>query len=327
MASRRDYAQFLQLYDPTNDGTFTLVSVNGGQNNESTAQTEGSLDSQWSTVLGATGSHFYSIGNDGGSNNTWFEDELVAFGNYLSSVDVPPSSIATTWGMSEQTVTKPYATRICNEFMKAGCRGVTVLFSSGDLGVGRHPGCERFENHFPASCPYVTAVGATQFHSNGSETAPVAFASGGGFSDFFTTPDYQRIDVSKYIHNYIPSSYNGKYNANGRAYPDVALIGVNVPIITNGFHGMDGGTSASTPMWSGLISQINDYRATIGKPTLGFLNPRLYSDHKVRAALNDITQGSNPGCGTAGFSAQVGWDPVTGLGTMDFAKLRAALQC
>ena len=44
---------------------------------------------------------------------------------------------------------------------------------------------------------------------------------------------------------------------------------------------------------------------------LGFLNPWLYSDevHIVKG-LNDIIAGSNPGCGTQGFKAREGWDPV-----------------
>ncbi|KAJ3999557.1 hypothetical protein F5050DRAFT_1804868 [Lentinula boryana] len=41
-------------------------------------------------------------------------------------------------------------------------------------------------------------------------------------------------------------------------------------------------------------------------------------------AFFDITTGSNPGCETPGFSAEVGWDPVTGLGTPNFAALLAA---
>jgi tripeptidyl-peptidase-1 len=37
--------------------------------------------------------------------------------------------------------------------------------------------------------------------------------------------------------------------------------------------------------------------------------------------FNDITQGSNPGCGTQGFSAAKGWDPVTGLGTPNYPEM------
>jgi hypothetical protein len=45
---------------------------------------------------------------------------------------------------------------------------------------------------------------------------------------------------------------------------------------------------------------LNDARISAGKCPLGFLNPFLYS--KGYAALNDITEGQNPGCGTNGFN-------------------------
>jgi tripeptidyl-peptidase-1 len=51
---------------------------------------------------------------------------------------------------------------------------------------------------------------------------------------------------------------------------------------------------------------------------VGFVNPVLYAHPEV---FNDITQGSNPGCGTQGFSAAKGWDPVTGLGTPNYGAL------
>ena len=57
-----------------------------------------------------------------------------------------------------------------------------------------------------------------------------------------------------------------------------------------------------------IISLLNDYLLSQGKPALGFLNPWLYSGGLV--GLNDITYGSNPGCNTRGFSAVPGWDPV-----------------
>ena len=37
--------------------------------------------------------------------------------------------------------------------------------------------------------------------------------------------------------------------------------------------------------------------------------------------FNDITNGTNPGCGTDGFPTATGWDPVTGLGTVKFPQL------
>jgi hypothetical protein len=39
-------------------------------------------------------------------------------------------------------------------------------------------------------------------------------------------------------------------------------------------------------------------------------------------SLNNVSSGSNPGCGTSGFSAVEGWDPVTSFGKPDFLKLQ-----
>jgi tripeptidyl-peptidase I len=84
------------------------------------------------------------------------------------------------------------------------------------------------------------------------------------------------------------------------------------------------GTSASSPTIAGIFSLLNDYRISLGKPPLGFLNPILYTN--LTTAFNDITSGSNPGCSTNGFTTKAGWDPVTGFGTPDFAKLQAIVK-
>ena len=59
---------------------------------------------------------------------------------------------------------------------------------------------------------------------------------------------------------------------------------------------------------AGIISLLNDYLISKGKPPLGFLNPWLYGGGLE--GLSDIISGSNPGCGTEGFPAIAGWDPV-----------------
>ena len=51
---------------------------------------------------------------------------------------------------------------------------------------------------------------------------------------------------------------------------------------------------------------------------VGFLNPILYANPSV---CNDITSGSN-----IDYDAKPGWDPCTGLGSPDGAKLLLALQ-
>ncbi len=78
------------------------------------------------------------------------------------------------------------------------------------------------------------------------------------------------------------------------------------------------GTSASSPTVGSIITLINGARIAVGKKPLGFLNPWIYSNPWM---LNDITNGTNPGCGTQGFSAVAGWDPVTGYGTPDTLKM------
>jgi hypothetical protein len=66
--------------------------------------------------------------------------------------------------------------------------------------------------------------------------------------------------------------------------------------------------STSLQTVAGVISLLNDYLLSTNRPALGFLNPLLYGE--ALPGINDITSGSNPGCGTGGFSAIAGWDPV-----------------
>ncbi|CEJ95160.1 hypothetical protein VHEMI10658 [[Torrubiella] hemipterigena] len=230
---------------------------------------------------------------------------MMTLASYLATADDIPAVISSSYSAPESILTQKYSERTCNDFMKAGARGVTILFSSGDQGV-----------------------------SGTTEVASRAFHSGGGFSDIFNTPEYQKADVEAYLRNHVPASYDGKFDKTGRAYPDIALMAERIPCIgptpsrNNSYPTQPDvvlGTSASSPIVAGLLSQMNDYRATLKLPMLGFINPRLYNDPKVHAALNDITSGRNRGCGTNGFSAEKGWDPVTGLGSLNFAKLRAAL--
>jgi tripeptidyl-peptidase-1 len=80
-----------------------------------------------------------------------------------------------------------------------------------------------------------------------------------------------------------------------------------------------GGTSASAPIFASIINLLNEERLEQGKGPLGFLNPTIYKHPEV---FNDITVGGNPGCGTQGFPAAKGWDPVTGVGTPNYTKMR-----
>lgn len=89
------------------------------------------------------------------------------------------------------------------------------------------------------------------------------------------------------------------------------------------------GTSASSPVVAGMVSLVNAERRAAGNSTLGWLNPVLYSLYP--AFVNDITSGDNKclsaghSCCDQGFYATVGWDPASGLGSIDFDKFRKTL--
>lgn len=147
------------------------------------------------------------------------------------------------------------------------------------------------------------------------------YYSGGGFSNVFGLPDYQKDAVTNYLTTY-PPPYDGTvYNnsGNARAYPDVAALGLKLATVyLNRTLGV-GGTSASAPIVASIVNLLNEERLNAGKGPIGFLNPVFYAHPD---AFNDVTTGSNPGCGTDGFATAPGWDPVTGLGTPNYAKLK-----
>ena len=93
------------------------------------------------------------------------------------------------------------------------------------------------------------------------------------------------------------------YKINFQAYPDVAAQGDNFKIFLKGKAILIGGTSCAAPTFTGFVSLLNDARLKAGLPSLGFLNPFLYS--KGFKGLNDITIGHNSGCGTQGFNVSI----------------------
>jgi len=144
------------------------------------------------------------------------------------------------------------------------------------------------------------------------------YYSGGGFSNIFSAPKYQSQAVSNYLTNFPPPYGDDIYNKTGRAYPDIAAVSLNLSIVYDGRVMLQAGTSMSTPIVGSIVTLLNEARMARGKKPIGFLNPILYANPE---AFNDITEGGNPGCGTDGFAARPGWDPVTGLGTPIYPKL------
>ncbi|KAI0649097.1 subtilisin-like protein [Trametes meyenii] len=230
-----------------------------------------------------------------------------------------------------------YMQRQCTELGKISMMGVTFLFASGDNGVASNgdnlclssngtavPGPGNFLPNFPSTCPYVTAVGATQVDPGKSvhdpESATSPFGSGGGFSNVFPRPKFQHRQVEAYLKRLGNRVAPGLFNASGRGIPDVSANGFPTAVVIDQNYTLAGGTSASTPVFGAILTAVNDARLAHGRGPVGWINPAIYS-HWFADAFHDITNGTNPGCGTDGFPALPGWDPVTGLGTPDFPKL------
>ncbi|KAJ7189013.1 tripeptidyl peptidase A [Mycena filopes] len=254
-------------------------------------------------------------------------EPYLDFIDYLLGLEDPPTVITTSYGDDEQTVPKDYADAVCQGFAKLGARGVSVLFSSGDQGLGTDdlPTCiantgnnaSTFLPVFPASCPYVTTVGETV---GLPQTA--SFASGAGFSSYFKRPWYQDAAVSSYLAGQQETALQSSmYDHHGRAYPDIVCPGGGA--FFDYFFGrwdIGGGTSAAVPTAASIVALLNDWRLRNGKPTMGFLNPFLYGVGS--SGMVDMTEGFVEGCEQPGFNATVGWDPATGLGYFDFHKLQ-----
>ncbi|KAF8267640.1 peptidase S8/S53 domain-containing protein [Lactarius quietus] len=210
-----------------------------------------------------------------------------------------------------------YATTLCILFSKLGALGVSVFSPSGDDGVGEGK-CEakdgsgraQFVLEWPSSCvsphrhafpgPYVTSVGGTR--QKHPEVA--ADLSGGGFSNNFRRPPYQEVAVTTFL-EHLGNQYEDfyKYFSLLRPTPaaayDISAQAINYFIFKGEFVN---GTSCAVPTVAGIITDtlLNDYLLSIRKP-LRFLNPWLYGEG--REGLNDVASGSNPGCGTEGFTA------------------------
>ena len=204
-------------------------------------------------------------------------------------------------------------------FTSIAAYGVSLFAAAGDDGpYGNDEG--KIEVVFPASDPLVTAVGGTSLYLSSSDVVTsetgwsVSGASndhdsgGGGSSAYFDRPAWQ--------------VGTGVNTAAMRQIPDVALDAnpdTGYDVYFRGKSEQDGGTSLSTPIWAGLCALVNQARATAGLAPLGVANVALYPALGT-SGFRDITSGSD-----GLYSAGVGYDLMTGLGTPDFTRLLPSL--
>lgn len=329
---------------------FTVELVNGGENSQDPAHsgTEAALDMDYTMALGfpsrityySTGGRGEKLGDDGKPLPEQFVDNEPYLELLKHLLDKPddelPHVLSFSYADDELSVPKPYAERVCSMFGLLTGRGTSVLAGSGDGGAAgsRNSTCRTPEGKdvtmavFPATCPWVTAVGAVD---NDSDPPKGADFSGGGFSQFFSRESWQDDVVDGYIQA-LGDHLGGYYNGSMRATPDISAIGTSFQtIIALQVSSLDG-TSASTPVMASMIALINEQRVKAGKEVLGWLNEKLYSK-AVQDALKDITGGVSKSCEFkddggihGGWPAKKGWDAITGLGVPgDFQRFLHAL--
>jgi len=223
------------------DATYTVERINGGEYDPSNPGTEGNINVQYTLGMAyPTPLIYYSTGGlppftPSSSQPTNTNEPYLDWFDYILSQEKIPQTINTSYGESEQTVPLDYAKSVCDLFAVLGTRGVSVLFASGNFGVGigdcianDGSGKVQFLPVFPASCtcgvpytgagtsrslhghaftgPYVTSVGGTQ----GIDPEVAADLSSGGFSNYFEVPPYQKKAVATYLEN-LGDKYDGLY--------------------------------------------------------------------------------------------------------------------
>lgn len=241
---------------------------------------------------------------------------------------MPGSIVSQSWGASELTLEDQKGQQelqAWDTMLQKGTTqyGITYFSSSGDDGAtdkADEMGTQVAHvptTSFAADSPWVTSVGGTSVRHTGTTFSEQAWnGSGGGFSRFYKTPSYQQdlpAEVQKQLNN-----RRGVPDVSGDADPYTGLA-----FYENGGWSIAGGTSASAPLWAGIIA-VADQMA--GKP-LGFINPALYklasNQDTYSQDFRDIIVGNNTNvaAGVQGYPAVPGWDPVTGLGTPNAEKL------
>jgi pseudomonalisin len=188
-------------------------------------------------------------------------------------------------------------------FQIAIAQGQTFSVSSGDSGSKEcgNPQGTAVGASYPASSPYVIAVGGTTLSTdaNGNYASETTWSGTGGSPSL--------IELK-------PSWQNGVVSGTYRGVPDIAFDAdpySGAIIVVNGQSAQYGGTSLASPLFVGSWARIQ----SANNAKLGFPASWIYSyGAQHTSAFHDVTSGSN-----GGYSAAAGWDYTTGFGSFDVA--------
>lgn len=307
----------------------TAVGVDGGANvpgQDMNADGEVTLDIEVAAAIAPKANFAVYFGT-----NT--DDGFVQAVSAAVHDDVrKPSILSISWGQAEETATQQLLDGLQQVLQEAAALGVTVCVAAGDNGspdMTQDVWDGKPHVDFPASNPFSLACGGTTLESGSTAGSPSETvwnegaqggSTGGGVSNFFAKPSYQ-------ANTNVPAPAN---SAGGRGVPDVAADAdpnTGYMVVLGGQQQTFGGTSAVAPLYAGLFARINQSLTSHGGSVVGFVNPLLYAQAMPANAFHDVTSGNNDIYGELNgkFPAGPGWDPCTGLGSIDGANLLAAL--
>jgi hypothetical protein len=319
--------------------------ITGSTPGDQAAEEEATMDIEWASAMAPGAKILYISSIDPG--------QIMAV---LTSLNDPSiHQLTESSALSEAYYQKAGNTPNGTPYYAAmAAMGITVFASSGDYGstsdlsgiAGGYDPNGALAPAYPASDPYVTAVGGTvlDMTGGGSSYAP-PFTEGG-----WCLPDPPMTVVSGQPPNYgfvnstggqslffaRPSWQQGPNLAAGsmRSVPDVAAVAQGYPNVYLNFTGAPGaagGTSLSSPVWGGMCAIINEARANAGLGPVGLLGPRAYPLMGSRA-FNSLTTGANYGgaplmstANNGAYGMGAGYNMVTGLGSPNIAYLIPAL--
>jgi xanthomonalisin len=193
-------------------------------------------------------------------------------------------------------------------FQQADAQGQTFSVSTGDSGSNEcgGGGPKATTPSWPASSPYVVAVGGTTLNATTTTwQGETAWSdTGGSASTFEPIPSWQ-VGVGQNA----GSQYRGLPDVAFDADPNSGSI-----IIVNGSPAQYGGTSLASPLFVGFWARMIAAKGT----GIGFAAPKLYQ--LPATAFHDVTSGSN-----GGETAAPGWDYTTGFGSIIMSQASSSL--
>jgi hypothetical protein len=225
------------------------------------------------------------------ADNASFDDLATA---ETTAAFMGANAISNSYGAYEQYGVADYAQAYNHP-------GVAVVASSGDDGFGF--GGTLGGTQFPASLPYVTAVGGTRLVPDSGTArgwSETAWNDGGsGCSAYFDKPSWQ---PGANCHMRTVADVSAV------ADPDTGVAVYDSALTPNGGWLVVGGTSAAAPLIAGMYG-LAGHSGTAWTPQHLYAHPGKF---------NDITSGTNGNCGSTSnylCNAKSGYDAPTGMGT------------